>query len=85
MRTLTPPPCSLSPFSASLQLAKQLKQLRIIVEALVKGFSSITYISLILFLFFYVFAIVAMLIFKVCRVLRVRLAFLRAELSFASI
>ena len=46
------------------KLAKQLKQLRIIVEALIKGFSSITYISLILFLFFYVFAIVAMLLFK---------------------
>jgi voltage-gated sodium channel len=47
------------------KLAKQLKQLRIIVEALVKGFSSITYISLILFIFYYVFAIVAMLLFKV--------------------
>ena len=48
----------------SLKLAKQFKQLRIIVEALVKGFSSITYISVILFLFFYVFAILAMLLFK---------------------
>jgi voltage-gated sodium channel len=45
------------------KLAKQFKELRIIVEALIKGFSSITFVSLILFLLFYVFAIVGMTIF----------------------
>jgi hypothetical protein len=40
------------------KLAKQWKQLRIIVEALLHGFKSMIYISFILFLFFYVYAIV---------------------------
>mmetsp|Transcript_140 Transcript_140/g.277 ORF Transcript_140/g.277 Transcript_140/m.277 type:complete len:938 (+) Transcript_140:152-2965(+) len=47
-----------------LKLVKSLPQLRIIVEALIEGFNSITFITLILLLFFYIFAIVGMIIFK---------------------
>jgi len=46
------------------KLAKQLKQLRIIVEALISGFSSMSYICLILMIFFYVYGIVGMLLFQ---------------------
>ncbi|CAM9769367.1 unnamed protein product, partial [Heterosigma akashiwo] len=47
-----------------LKLVKSLPQLRVIVEALIEGFNSITFITLILLLFFYVFAIVGMILFK---------------------
>ena len=46
-----------------LKLVKALPQLRIIIEALISGFGSISFVTIILFMFFYIFAILGMMLF----------------------
>ena len=46
-----------------LKLVKALPQLRIIIEALISGFGSITFVTIILFMFFYLFANIGMIFF----------------------
>ena len=46
-----------------LKLVKALPQLRIIIEALISGFGSITFVTIILFMFFYLYANIAMILF----------------------
>jgi len=47
-----------------LKLVQSLKQMKIAVEALMRGFSSMAYISLLMLIFFYMFGIVGMMLFK---------------------
>lgn len=47
-----------------LKLIKSLPQLAVIVNALIMGLSSITFISAILLLFFYLFAILGIILFR---------------------
>ena len=46
-----------------LKLVRALPQLRIIIEALISGFGSISFVTIILFMFFYLFANVGMIAF----------------------
>ena len=46
-----------------LKLVKALPQLRIIIEALISGFGSITFVTIILFMFFYLYANIGMTLF----------------------
>eukprot|EP00613_Pedinella_sp_CCMP2098_P075335 CAMPEP_0171912944 /NCGR_PEP_ID=MMETSP0993-20121228/11445_1 /TAXON_ID=483369 /ORGANISM="non described non described, Strain CCMP2098" /LENGTH=1353 /DNA_ID=CAMNT_0012546867 /DNA_START=112 /DNA_END=4169 /DNA_ORIENTATION=- len=46
-----------------LKLVKALPELRIIIEALISGFGSISFVTIILFMFFYLFANVGMIFF----------------------
>jgi hypothetical protein len=46
-----------------LKLVKALPQLRIIVEALIAGFGSISFVTVILFIFFYLYANIGMIFF----------------------
>jgi hypothetical protein len=46
-----------------LKLVKALPQLRIIIEALLSGLSSITFVTIILFMYFYIYANIGMLLF----------------------
>jgi voltage-gated sodium channel len=46
-----------------LKLVNALPQLRIIIEALISGFSSITFVVIILFVFFYIYANIGMIFF----------------------
>ena len=46
-----------------LKLVKALPQLRIIIEALISGFGSISFVTIILFMFFYLFANIGMIFF----------------------
>jgi len=46
-----------------LKLVKALPQLRIIIEALISGFSSIFFVTIILFIFFYLYANIGMILF----------------------
>ena len=46
-----------------LKLVKALPQLRIIIEALIAGFSSIFFVTIILFIFFYLYANIGMILF----------------------
>jgi hypothetical protein len=46
-----------------LKLVKAFPELRIIIEALISGFGSITFVTIILFIFFYIYANIGMLIF----------------------
>jgi voltage-gated sodium channel len=46
-----------------LKLVKALPELRIIIEALISGFGSISFVTIILFMFFYLFAILGMMLF----------------------
>jgi voltage-gated sodium channel len=46
-----------------LKLVKALPELRIIIEALISGFGSITFVTIILCIFFYIYANIGMLIF----------------------
>jgi len=47
-----------------LKLVKALPQLRVIIEALISGFGSISFVTIILFMFFYLFSIMGMLLFR---------------------
>ena len=47
-----------------LKLIRALPELRVIIEALISGFSSIAFVTLILFIFYYVFANIGMMIFQ---------------------
>mmetsp|Transcript_856 Transcript_856/g.1796 ORF Transcript_856/g.1796 Transcript_856/m.1796 type:complete len:1273 (-) Transcript_856:158-3976(-) len=47
-----------------LKLVKALPQLRVIIEALISGFGSISFVTIILFMYFYLFAIVGMWLFS---------------------
>lgn len=47
-----------------LKLVKALPQLRIIIEALISGFGSITFVTVILFIFFYLYANIGMMFFQ---------------------
>jgi voltage-gated sodium channel len=46
-----------------LKLIHALPELQVIVEALINGFGSITFVTVILFIFFYVYAIIGLLLF----------------------
>jgi voltage-gated sodium channel len=46
-----------------LKLVKALPQLRIIIEALISGFGSISFVTVILFIFFYLYANIGMMFF----------------------
>ena len=46
-----------------LKLVKALPELRIIIEALINGFGSISFVTIILFMFFYLCANIAMILF----------------------
>ncbi len=46
-----------------LKLVKALPELRIIIEALISGFSSITFVCVILFIVYYLYANIGMMIF----------------------
>eukprot|EP00638_Chattonella_subsalsa_P020096 CAMPEP_0117860898 /NCGR_PEP_ID=MMETSP0950-20121206/4059_1 /TAXON_ID=44440 /ORGANISM="Chattonella subsalsa, Strain CCMP2191" /LENGTH=768 /DNA_ID=CAMNT_0005711163 /DNA_START=165 /DNA_END=2467 /DNA_ORIENTATION=+ len=47
-----------------LKVLQAFKQLKIVVEALLKGFQSISYISVVMLVLFFMFAIVGMILFK---------------------
>lgn len=47
-----------------LKLVKAIPELRIIIEALIAGFGSMTFVTIILFMFYYIFAIIGMLLFR---------------------
>jgi voltage-gated sodium channel len=47
-----------------LKLVKAFPELRIIIEALIAGVSSITFVIIILFIFYYIYAIIGMMLFK---------------------
>lgn len=46
-----------------LKLVKKLPQLRVIIEALIAGFGSITFVVIILFIFYYIYAQIGMILF----------------------
>jgi hypothetical protein len=47
-----------------LKLVKALPELKIIIDALISGFGSIAFVTIIMFIFFYVFANIAILLFS---------------------